>query len=170
MTTIAVQTSKATLSKLPLTADKEKETPAVRSAFVPLLRPKLTSPFSPQPYKYARFLPHYAAVPKQPPLTPFEHVDIGHQALNDPEPESFLANAVVSRISPKFGVEVRSGVDLTALRQRERAQLALYVARKGVVVFRDQQKFIDKDPEWQLKCVYVFLFPLPHASSLSFES
>ncbi|KAI5476493.1 hypothetical protein MNV49_007672 [Pseudohyphozyma bogoriensis] len=101
-------------------------------------------------YKYARFLPHYAPGPKQAPLTPYDHVDPGLAALSDPTPESFLEGATVNHLSPRFGVEVVDGVDLTALDTRERAQLALYVAKHGVVVFRNNQKFIDADPRWQI--------------------
>ncbi|GAA6003518.1 hypothetical protein JCM10207_000371 [Rhodosporidiobolus poonsookiae] len=105
---------------------------------------------SPASYKYARFLPHYAEQPKMAPLEPFEHVDIGKEALTDAEPRSFLKNAVVNEISPKFGLEVVEGVDLTTLDRRERAQLALLVAQKGVVVFRNQNNFVDADPRWQI--------------------
>lgn len=41
-------------------------------------------------------------------------------------------------------------MSLRNLNKRERQQLALYVAQRGVVAFRDQGDFIDADPEWQL--------------------
>lgn len=102
-------------------------------------------------YPYKRFLPHWSSDLKLAPLEPFEHVDPGHAVLNDENPLSFLGNATVKSITPTFGVEILDGVDLTALTKHERSQLALYVARKGVVVLRDQQKFIDADPEWQIR-------------------
>ncbi|CEQ39494.1 SPOSA6832_01034, partial [Sporobolomyces salmonicolor] len=107
-------------------------------------------PADKEKYRYARFLPHYTTSLKLPPLEPFEHVDIGHEALKDPNPRSFLNGASVSNITPSFGVEVKDGVDLTKLDRKQRAQLALYVAQKGVVVFRNQQAFIDADPRWQI--------------------
>ena len=99
-------------------------------------------------YKYARFLPHYDPNFKLPPLEPFEHIDPGHAALNDPNPRSFLDSAKVQNITPKFGSEV-SGIQLSQLDSHGKSQLALYVAQRGVVIFRDQD-FIDQPPEWQL--------------------
>ncbi|KAK4704956.1 sulfonate dioxygenase, partial [Phenoliferia sp. Uapishka_3] len=101
------------------------------------------------PYKYARFLPSFDPSIHLPPLEPFEHVDPGHIALNDPTPQSFLEAGDVEELTPDFGSEV-SGVQLHLLTPRERSQLALYVAQRGVVAFRDQE-FIDQDPEWQLR-------------------
>jgi sulfonate dioxygenase len=51
-------------------------------------------------------------------------------------------------LTPKFGAEV-SGIQLHKLNTSERQQLALYVAQRGVVAFRDQD-FQDQDPEWML--------------------
>lgn len=161
MSTTATQTTEALLSKLSLTVDKDKAVPVRLS---PPRSVELVSLIPVQPYKYADYLPHYAPVPKQQPLTPFDHVDIGHEALSDPEPESFLAKATLSKISPKFGVEVKAGVDLTTLSRRERAQLALYVAKRGVVVFRGQEAFIDADPQWQIEFVFA---PSPSSSPFS---
>lgn len=106
---------------------------------------------APEDYKYRRFLPEWTTTLKLPPLEPFEHVDPGHKALNDPTPLSFIDNAEIRHLTPDFGSEIISGVDLTALGDRERAQLALFVAKRGVVVFRDQQKFVDAEPEWWIK-------------------
>lgn len=74
----------------------------------------------------------------------------GHKALSDPDPQSFLRGATRDDLTPDFGSEIISGVNLRNLDERERAQLALFVAQRGVVAFRDQQDFIDADPEWQL--------------------
>lgn len=73
----------------------------------------------------------------------------GHKALTDPEPQSFLQGAEIDELTPDFGSEVK-GVSLRKLNDRERQQLALYVAQRGVVAFRDQGDFIDAEPEWQL--------------------
>jgi sulfonate dioxygenase len=127
-----------------------------------------TKPGIPGPdYPYARLLPSYDQGYKLEPLKPFEHVDPGHAALKDPKPQSFLEGGHVVHLAPKFGSDI-SGVQLTSLGEREkryvypvkclnaeqkliyRSQLALYVAQRGVVVFRDQD-FIDQSPEWQLE-------------------
>ncbi|GAA5950776.1 hypothetical protein JCM3765_000604 [Sporobolomyces pararoseus] len=103
-------------------------------------------------YPYKRFLPHWSSSLKLPPLEPFEHVDPGHAALSDENPLSFLGNdTTVKAITPTFGVEITGDIDLTKLTKHERSQLALYVARKGVVVLRNQQAFVDADPEWQIR-------------------
>ncbi|GAA5975662.1 hypothetical protein JCM10908_005234 [Rhodotorula pacifica] len=117
-------------------------------------------------YKYARFLPEWTTTEKLAPLEPFEHVDPGHKALQDPNPLSFLENAEIRHITPDFGTEIVTGVDLTALGDRERAQLALFVAQRGVVVFRDQQKFIDADPEWWINN-WTSHFGRPHAHAIA---
>ena len=100
-------------------------------------------------YKYKQFLPSFDHDYKLPPLEPFEHVDPGTAALKDPTPRSFLDDASVSDLSPKFGSEV-SGIQLSHLDERAKSQLALYVAQRGVVVFRDQD-FVEQNPEWQLR-------------------
>ncbi|PIL30953.1 hypothetical protein GSI_07122 [Ganoderma sinense ZZ0214-1] len=99
-------------------------------------------------YKYAHMLPVFPKDEHYPPLTPFDHVDPGFRALEHPNPRSFLDNAAsVSEITPRLGTEVR-GVNLAELDNDGRDQLALEVARRGLVVFRDQQDFIDRGPEF----------------------
>lgn len=70
-------------------------------------------------YPYARLLPSYDQNYKLAPLEPFEHVDPGHAALKDPEPQSFLKGGQVNNLTPRFGAEV-SGVQLSALGSREK--------------------------------------------------
>jgi len=84
---------------------------------------------------------------KMPPLTPFTHVDPGSRALNHPNPRSFLDKAEVIELTPNFASDIR-GVNLAALDNDAKDQLALEVARRGVVVFRDQQDFFDRGPEF----------------------
>ncbi|KAI0336168.1 TauD-domain-containing protein [Cubamyces sp. BRFM 1775] len=96
-----------------------------------------------EPYKYAHLLPVFPKDEHYPPLTPFEHVDPGLRALSHPNPRSFLDNATsVIDITPRLGSEIR-GVSLAALDNAGRDQLALEVARRGLLVFRDQGDFID---------------------------
>ncbi|KAF5377621.1 hypothetical protein D9615_005108 [Tricholomella constricta] len=99
-----------------------------------------------EPYRYAHLLPHFSQ-DHYPPLTPFEHVDPGQRALSHSNPRSFLENATLVELTPNLGSEVH-GVNLAELSNDARDQLALEVARRGVVVFRDQQDFIDRGPEF----------------------
>lgn len=92
------------------------------------------------PYKYAAYLPTFDGHLKLPPLELFEHVDPGHQAVNDPDARSFLRDADVEDITPGFGSEVLSGVKLDELDTKGRQQLALYVAQRGVVVRGDSKR------------------------------
>ncbi|KAG6814031.1 hypothetical protein H0H92_003881 [Tricholoma furcatifolium] len=99
-----------------------------------------------EPYRYAHLLPHFSQ-DHYPPLTPFEHVDPGHRALTHANPRAFLDNATTVELTPNLGLEVQ-GVNLATLSDEGRDQLALEVARRGVVVFRDQQEFLDRGPDF----------------------
>ncbi|KAJ8293886.1 Alpha-ketoglutarate-dependent sulfonate dioxygenase [Rhodotorula toruloides] len=110
-------------------------------------------------YPYERFLPFFDTELRLPPLEPFKHIDPGHKALWDPSPRSFLANAEVDDLTPDFGSEV-TGVQLHQLDDRGRQQLALFVAQRGVVAFRDQD-FADQDPTWMIEDWCKF-FGRPH--------
>ncbi|KAH7883873.1 TauD-domain-containing protein [Phlebopus sp. FC_14] len=104
----------------------------------------------PETYKYAHLLPHFAS-DTYPPLTPFEHVDPGFRALSHANPRAFLNGAAsVTLLTPNLGTEVR-GIGLAALDSDGRDQLALEVARRGLMVFRDQSDFIDQSPEAYLE-------------------
>ncbi|KAF8898455.1 TauD-domain-containing protein [Infundibulicybe gibba] len=99
------------------------------------------------PYRYAHLLPHFSR-DHYPPLTPYEHVDPGSRALAHSNPRAFLDNATsVVELTPNLGTEVR-GINLAELDNSSRDQLALEVARRGLVVFRDQQDFIDRGPDF----------------------
>ncbi|KAF8807287.1 alpha-ketoglutarate-dependent sulfonate dioxygenase [Phlegmacium glaucopus] len=101
-------------------------------------------------YRYAHLLPHFSA-DHYPPLTPFEHVDPGSRALSHVNPRAFLDNATsVRELTPYLGTEV-TGVNLAELDSAGRDQLALEVAKRGLVVFKDQQDFIDRGPEFYLE-------------------
>ncbi|KAI9665804.1 MAG: hypothetical protein M1821_003738 [Bathelium mastoideum] len=71
-----------------------------------------------------------------PPLEPFEHYDHGKDA--DPSfPDLLGEGAVVDELTGNIGAEV-TGVQLSKLNDKGKDQLALFVAQKKVVAFRDQ--------------------------------
>ncbi|KAF9535327.1 TauD-domain-containing protein [Crepidotus variabilis] len=103
-----------------------------------------------QEYRYAHLLPDFTRE-HFPPLTPFDHVDPGSRALTHSNPRAFLEGASsVVEITPHLGTEVY-GVNLAQLDSTGRDQVALEVARRGLVVFRDQQDFIDRSPDEYLE-------------------
>ncbi|POY73312.1 hypothetical protein BMF94_3647 [Rhodotorula taiwanensis] len=104
---------------------------------------------SEEAYPYRHFLPFFDKELRLPPLTPFKHFDPGHDALKHEDPQSFLAHADVDELTPDFGSEV-SGIQLHELDTVGRQQLALYVAQRGVVAFRDQD-FADQDQTWMIQ-------------------
>ncbi|PLB52638.1 alpha-ketoglutarate-dependent taurine dioxygenase [Aspergillus steynii IBT 23096] len=86
--------------------------------------------------------PHYLPVwdnetEKYPPLTPFEHYDHGKDA--DPSFPDLLPEGKfeLDHITPTIGTEIK-GVQLSQLSKEGKDQLALFVARRKVVAFRDQ--------------------------------
>ncbi|KAH9912253.1 uncharacterized protein BXZ73DRAFT_93224 [Epithele typhae] len=93
-------------------------------------------------YRYAHLLPVFPKEEHYPPLTPFEHVDPAARALSHSNPRAFLDGASLVDLTPRLGTEVR-GINLVDLDNDGRDQLALEVARRGVMVFRDQQPFLD---------------------------
>ncbi|KAF7345633.1 Alpha-ketoglutarate-dependent sulfonate dioxygenase [Mycena venus] len=99
-----------------------------------------------EPYKYAHLMQTWSTQ-KYPPLEPFEHVDAGSRALKHPKPRSFLESANVTEMTPEFGSDVR-GCNLAELSSDQKDQLALEVARRGVIVFRGQEDFIDRGPKF----------------------
>ena len=86
-------------------------------------------------YKYKDFLP-YVTLTCEPALAPYEHVDVATRA--DPEKKAFLASIPNRKdMTPNIGTEVR-GVQLSQLTDKQKDEMALYVAERGIVVFRDQ--------------------------------
>ena len=77
----------------------------------------------------------------QPPLEEFQHDDAGLRA--DPAKVSLLSapGAEFQEITPAIGTEIR-GLQLSALDSKQRDELALLAAERGVVVFRGQD-FVD---------------------------
>ncbi|KAH6869992.1 hypothetical protein BKA58DRAFT_338223 [Alternaria rosae] len=89
------------------------------------------------PAKYPHYLPTWDNEKgrKYPPWEPFEHTEHGKDA--DPSFPNLLANATVADITANIGAEVH-GVQLSKLTDAGKDELALFVAQKKVVAFRDQ--------------------------------
>jgi sulfonate dioxygenase len=105
---------------------------------------KALGDYTKEEYKYKDFLP-YSTLTSEPTLSPYEHFDVASRA--DPAKKS-LFEAIPSRkdMTPNIGTEVR-GIQLSQLTAQQRDKLALYVAERGLVVFRDQD-FVDQSIEW----------------------
>lgn len=76
---------------------------------------------------------------KFPPTQPFEFRDRGLDA--DPAKPNLLKtgdpNVEVTRLTPRIGTEIK-GLQLSQLNDAQKDELALLIAERGVVVFRDQ--------------------------------
>ncbi|CAH6719236.1 alpha-ketoglutarate-dependent sulfonate dioxygenase [[Candida] jaroonii] len=94
------------------------------------------------------YLPTWNPNEKYEPLKFFKHQDPGARA--DPSLSNLFPpngeNYEVKRITPKLGSEV-TGVQLSELDDKGKDELSLFVAQRGVVVFRDQD-FASKGPEF----------------------
>ncbi|OJJ60211.1 hypothetical protein ASPSYDRAFT_31013 [Aspergillus sydowii CBS 593.65] len=100
-------------------------------------------------YKYSHYLPVYDNETKFPPTEPFEFNDRGH-AADKAKPHLFQtgdSNVEITKLTPRVGSEVR-GLQLSQLADVQKDELALLIAERGVVVFRDQD-FKDIGPEKQ---------------------
>ncbi|KAF4609938.1 hypothetical protein D9613_010264 [Agrocybe pediades] len=85
---------------------------------------------------YPFYYPHFDVSEKFAPLELFPHVDPGHRA--DPKkPHLLNANTKTTHLSPYLGTEI-SGVQISELTKEGLDELALFVAERKVVVFRDQ--------------------------------
>ncbi|KAL1955678.1 hypothetical protein VTO42DRAFT_8223 [Malbranchea cinnamomea] len=105
-------------------------------------------------YPYAAYLPVYDTYTKYPPTEPFEVKDRGHFA-DKAKPNLLQAPGIsVTRLTPLIGTEIR-GIQLSQLTNEQKDELALLVAERGVVVFRDQD-FKDIGPEEQKKFASYF--------------
>ncbi|KAI0707254.1 TauD-domain-containing protein [Earliella scabrosa] len=95
-------------------------------------------------YKYAKYKPHFPNV-KWEPLTEFPVTDRAQFA--DPEKKALLSAASqVTHLTPAIGTEL-SGIDLRQLTDAQKDELALLVAERGVVFFRDQEITIEEQLE-----------------------
>ncbi|KAF2005053.1 TauD-domain-containing protein [Amniculicola lignicola CBS 123094] len=87
------------------------------------------------PAKYPNYLPTWDFSKKYAPLQPFEHYDHGKDA--DPAFPNLLKGAKVEDLTANIGAEIH-GVQLSKLTDKGKDELALFVAQKKVVAFRDQ--------------------------------
>jgi len=90
-------------------------------------------------YKYKLYLPVHNETTTYPPTEPFEIVDRGLKA-DKVKPHLLDAKdlSVKSRkLTPRIGTEI-TGLQLSKLTDDQKNELALLVAERGVVVFRDQ--------------------------------
>lgn len=86
--------------------------------------------------QYPNYLPIWDHGEKYPALEPFVHVDHGKDA--DPTFKDLLTEgSKIQKLTPSTGSEV-TGVQLSKLTQAGKDQLALLVAQRKVVAFRDQ--------------------------------
>ncbi|ODV77915.1 alpha-ketoglutarate catabolism dioxygenase [Suhomyces tanzawaensis NRRL Y-17324] len=101
--------------------------------------------------KHPDYLPTWDPSQKYPPLKFFKHTDPGTRA--DPSLPNLFPKGLekndsytVKRVTPKFGSQIE-GVQLSSLDDKGKDELALFVAQRGVVIFRDQD-FTDQGPEF----------------------
>ncbi|KAH6618969.1 hypothetical protein C7974DRAFT_401224 [Boeremia exigua] len=87
------------------------------------------------PARYPNYLPVWDFEKKYPPLEPFEHYEHGKDA--DASFPNLLKDAKVADLTANIGAEIH-GVQLSKLSETGRDELALFVAQKKVVAFRDQ--------------------------------
>lgn len=99
--------------------------------------------------KYPDYLPTWDPTEKHEPLKFHTYQDPALRADVD-FPNLFaqerLGQTKVKKVTPKFGLEI-SGIQLADLSDTAKDELALLVAQKGVVIFRDQN-FADEGPEY----------------------
>ncbi|KAF8181610.1 hypothetical protein BJ912DRAFT_882195 [Pholiota molesta] len=97
---------------------------------------------------YPFYYPYFDPDEKFPPTELFEHSDPGLRA--DPKkPHLLTPNVKTSNISPYLGTEV-TGVQISQLSKEGLDELALFVAERKVVIFRDQD-FKDLGPDRQIE-------------------
>ncbi|KAM4058809.1 taurine catabolism dioxygenase tauD, tfdA family protein [Hirsutella rhossiliensis] len=86
--------------------------------------------------KYLHYLPTWNPEERYPPLEPFEHYEHGKDA--DPSfPNLLPPGTSVTDLTPTIGSEVK-GIQLSSLSDAGKDELALYVAQRKVVAFRNQ--------------------------------
>ncbi|PLB39792.1 TauD/TfdA dioxygenase family protein [Aspergillus candidus] len=85
---------------------------------------------------YPHYLPTWDYSQKYPPLEPFTHIDHGKDA--DPSFKDLLPEgSTIQKLTPTIGSEV-TGIQLSKLTPTAKDQLALLIAQRKVVAFRNQ--------------------------------
>ncbi|KAL3421626.1 alpha-ketoglutarate-dependent taurine dioxygenase (TfdA family) [Phlyctema vagabunda] len=100
-------------------------------------------------YKYVHYLPVYDNTTIFPATEPFDVIDKGGLA-DKAKPHLFSTNdpkVSITRLTPRVGSEIK-GLQLSELSDDQKNELALLIAERGVVVFRDQD-FKDIGPQKQ---------------------
>ncbi|KAF2470727.1 TauD-domain-containing protein [Lindgomyces ingoldianus] len=87
------------------------------------------------PAKYPHYLPTWDPEKKYPPLQLFEHYEHGKDA--DPSFPNLLQKAQVTELTANTGAEIH-GAQLSKLTDKGKDELALFVAQRKVVAFREQ--------------------------------
>lgn len=99
---------------------------------------------------YPGYMPFYDPLEKVKDVGTFEHVDPGHRA--DSGMPNLLKHATkLMDLSPHVGTEIE-GVQLSALSSEGLDELALLAAKRGALIFR-QQDFVDIGLERQKQIV-----------------
>ncbi|KAJ5590789.1 hypothetical protein N7450_004761 [Penicillium hetheringtonii] len=115
---------------VPVRADLEK------TSYKPKIRRVIDEEGKNTTASYPNYLPVWDHGEKYPALEPFAHVDHGKDA--DPLLKDLLtADSRIQKLTPTIGSEV-TGVQLSKLTPEGKDQLALLVAQRKVVAFRDQ--------------------------------
>ncbi|KAI0067302.1 alpha-ketoglutarate-dependent sulfonate dioxygenase [Artomyces pyxidatus] len=103
--------------------------------FNPFYSPSIADDGNDQ-YKYSNYKPTFPDITWEP-LGEVEVTDRGLHA--DPEKQSLLSAASKTiTLTPAIGTEIH-GIDLRQLTDRQKDELALLIAERGVVFFRDQE-------------------------------
>ncbi|OBA20152.1 TauD-domain-containing protein [Metschnikowia bicuspidata var. bicuspidata NRRL YB-4993] len=103
-----------------------------------------------QKSNFPDLLPTWNPKEKHQPLKSFEHSDPGARA--DPSFPNLLPKGgkqKIKRVTPKLGTEIK-GVQISLLDAKGKDELALLVAERGVVIFRDQD-FAEKGPKFAVE-------------------
>ncbi|GMF44668.1 unnamed protein product [Phytophthora fragariaefolia] len=114
-------------------------TTAVASSPVPI-KNALNIEVEHAPFTHPELLSEFPTMTYDPiPVLPYED-----RALKaDPTFKNLLADATVTHLEPKIGTEI-SGLQLNELTDAQKDELALLVAHRGVVFFRDQKISIEQ--------------------------
>ncbi|KAI0077089.1 alpha-ketoglutarate-dependent sulfonate dioxygenase [Panus rudis PR-1116 ss-1] len=128
------------VSEKPATTEvpTQKKAPAVPSAtqvFNPFYSPPADTGDDGE-YKYTNYKPHWPDVKWE----PLDYISVTDRGLNaDPEKKAlFSAAKKIRNLTPAIGAEIE-GLDLRQLSDKQKDELALLVAERGVVFFRDQE-------------------------------